>query len=38
MLAELLEMEDVSNDNDDAIATKDEPVYWPDRNELLKIH
>ena len=38
MVAELLETKDVSNDKDDAIATKDEPVYWPDRNELLKIH
>ena len=38
MVAELLETEDVSNGKDDAIATKDEPVYWPDRNELLKIH
>ena len=31
----LLETEDVSNDNDDAIKTEDEPVYCPDRNELL---
>ena len=33
----LLETEDVSNDNDDAIKTEDEPVYCPDRNEHLYI-
>ena len=37
IVAELLEMEGVSNDNDDAIETVDEPVYCPDRNELLQV-
>ena len=37
IVAELLETEDVSNDKDDAIETEDEPVYCPDRNELLQI-
>ena len=35
--AELFETEDVSTDNDDAIKTEDEPVYFPDRNELSQI-
>ena len=35
IIAQLLETEDVSNDNDDAIKTEDEPVYCPDRKELL---
>ena len=35
--AEPLETESVSNDNDDAIETEDEPVYCPDRKELLQI-
>ena len=34
-VAELLETKDVSNDNDDAIETEDEPVYCPGRNRLL---
>ena len=34
--AELLETEDVSNDNDDATDPEDEPMYCPDRNELLQ--
>ena len=33
----LLETEDESNDNDDAIETGDEPVYCPNSNELLEI-
>ena len=33
--AELLETENVSNDNDDATDPEDEPVYCPNRNELL---
>ena len=37
IVAELLETEDVTNDKDDAIETEDEPVYCPDRNELLQI-
>ena len=37
ILAELLETEDVSNDNSDAIETEDEPVYCTNRNELLQI-
>ena len=37
IVAELLEMEDVSNVNDDAIETEDEPVYCLDRNELLQV-
>ena len=37
IVGELLETEDVSNDNDNAIKTEDEPVYCPDRNELLQI-
>ena len=32
-----METEGVINDNDDAIESKDEPVYCPDRNELLQI-
>ena len=35
--AELFETEDVSTDNDDAIKTEDEPVYFPGRNKLLQI-
>ena len=35
--AEPLETESVSNDNDDGIETEDEPVYCPDRKELLQI-
>ena len=35
--AEPLETESVSNDNDDVIETEDEPVYCPDRKELLQI-
>ena len=35
IVAELLKMEDVSNDNDDVIETEDEPVYSPDTNELM---
>ena len=35
IIAQLLETEDVSKDNDDAIKTEDEPVYCPDRKELL---
>ena len=35
--AELFETEDVSTDNDDAIKTEDEPVYFPDRSELSQI-
>lgn len=35
--AELLETEDVSNDNNDAIETEDESVYCPDRNEPSQI-
>ena len=35
--AELFETEDVSTDNDDAIKTEDEPVYFPGRNELFQI-
>ena len=37
IVAERLEMEDVSNDDDDAMKTVDEPVYCPNKNELLKI-
>ena len=37
IVAELLETEDVSNDNSDAIETEDEPVYCTNRNELLQI-
>ena len=37
IVAELFGTEDVSNDNDDAIETKDEPVYCPDRKELFQI-
>ena len=37
IVVELLETEVVSNDNEDAIETEDEPVYFPDRNELLQI-
>ena len=35
IIAQLLGTEDVSKDNDDAIKTEDEPVYCPDRKELL---
>ena len=34
IVVELLEMEDVSNDNDDVMETEDERVYCPDRNKL----
>ena len=34
IVAELLETEDVSNHNNDAIETEDEPMYCPGRNEL----
>ena len=37
IVVELLEMEDVSNDNDDVIETEDERVYCPDRNKLWQI-
>ena len=37
MVAEMWKTEDVSNDNDDAIKTEDEPTYCPDRNEPLLI-
>ena len=37
IVVELLEAEDVSNDNDDTIETEDDPVYYPDSNELLQI-
>ena len=37
IVAELLETEDVSNDNDDPIETKDEPAYCHERCELLRI-
>ena len=37
IVGELLETEDVSDDNDDAIETEDEPVYCPDRNELFQV-
>ena len=37
IVAELLETEDVSNHNNDAIETEDEPMYCPGRNELLQI-
>ena len=36
-VAELLGTEDVSNDNDDAIETEEEPVYFHNRNKLLQI-
>ena len=37
-MAELLETKDVDIDNDDAIETEEEPVYYyPDRNELLQV-
>ena len=36
IVAELLDMENVSSDNDDAIKTEDESLYCPDRNELLE--
>ena len=35
IVAELLETEDVSNDNNDAIKTENEPLYCTDRNKLL---
>ena len=37
IVGELLETEDGSTDNDDAIKTEDEPVYFPGRNKLLQI-
>ena len=37
IVADLLLTEDVSNKNNDAIETEDEPAYCPDRNELLQI-
>ena len=37
IVVELLDMENVSSDNDDAIKTEDESFYCPDRNELLEI-
>ena len=37
VVAGLLKTEDVSNNNDDAIETEDEPVYCPNRDELLQI-
>ena len=37
IVAKLMETEDLSNDNDDAIETEDELVYCPDRNELFQI-
>lgn len=37
IVVELLERENVSNHNDDAIKTDDEPVYCPERNTLLQI-
>ena len=37
IVAEPWEKESVSNDNDDGIETEDEPVYCPDRKELLQI-
>ena len=36
-MAELLETKDVDIDNDDAIETEEEPVYYHDRNELLQV-
>ena len=36
-IVKLLEAEDVSNDNDDAIETETGPVYYPERKELLEI-
>ena len=37
LVVEPMETESVSNDNDDPIETEDEPVYCPDRKELLQI-
>ena len=37
IVGELLETEDGSTDNDDAIKTEDEPVYFPGRKKLLQI-
>lgn len=37
IVAKLLEMEDVSNDNDNTIKIEDEPVHCLGRNELLRI-
>ena len=37
IVVELLERENVSNHNDDAIKTEDEPVYCPETNKLLQI-
>ena len=36
IVAELLETEDVSNDNNDPIETRDEPAYCPERCDLLQ--
>ena len=36
IVAELLETKNVSNDNDDAIKTEDEPVYYPTKKEVLQ--
>ena len=37
IVAELLETEDASTDNNDTIVTDDQPMQCPDRNELLQI-
>ena len=37
IVVELLETENVSNHNNNAIKTEDEPVYYPERNKLLQI-
>ena len=34
IVAELLGTKNVSNDNDDAIKTEDEPVYYPTKKEV----
>ena len=34
IVAELLEIEDASNDNNDAIKTENEPVSFPDQKKL----
>ena len=34
IVAELLEIEDASNDNNNAIKTEDEPVFFPDQKKL----
>ena len=36
IVAELLGTKNVSNDNDDAIKTDDEPVYYPTKKEVLQ--